>query len=592
MDLEQHLLRGIPRGEAADFFLRVRGKDKEASVEEFNAAVASLPEPERTALLKSASVPLLPTLGKLANAMPLAGGAAGAMPMTSPAAMPPTARGQNMRAQPPPALPPTAMGQQSSPGMKMAASDKSPSETGKERAHASLSAEFEKEKHHTGEGRGGLVGKLLGGAAGAAAMHHYGKGNPVATLGGAALGEHLGGQVGKHLGASHDRKTYEKSAEAFKLALLDAGMIQAPPAQSPSPAEAGAPGATPQPQGIEPQIDPATQQFLAMQQAGDAAAEQGESAYLRQQLEALRQESQAAVQQAQDLQQQQEMNDQMAAQYQAQVADATTKAMAAQDQVLAQQQAAAAMRMAFQQLRGTLLEAASQEPPSLTPTPATDQANAAASQAAGASSAPAPAAGPAGAAPNPGVPPAGMAPTGDDTVSTPAEKNEPTFEGAASTTSMNQKEPSGDAKTPTKEVLASASRPFVGKTASLRDLLPPGAVARLPHAAVGAALGAGLGAGEAFSSNEPLRGEIAALEANPNRNYKDTLGLAQRRARLTVGEFAEKHPAAMIGMGALSGGLSGAQMGPSLVASAKDKAEHLKGIGSDIKTIIQQRGAA
>jgi hypothetical protein len=557
MNFEQHLLRGIPRAEAADFFIRIRGKDKEA------------------------------------NAMPLAGGAAGAMPMTSPAAMPPTARGQNMRAQPPPALPPTALGQQSSPGMKMAAGDKSPSETGKERAHASLSAEFEKEKHHTGEGRGGLVGKLLGGAAGAAAMHRYGKGNPVATLGGAALGEHLGGQVGKHLGAGHDRKMYEKAASAFKLALLDAGMIQAPPAQAPSPAEAGAPApATPQPQGIEPLLDPATQQFLAMQMAGDQAAEQSESAYLRQQLEALRQESQAAVQQTQDLQQQQEMSEQQSVQYQAQVADATQKAMTAQDQVLQQQQAAAAMRMAFQQLRGTLLEAASQEPPSLTPTPATDAANAAASQAAGPSSAPAPTAGPAGAAPNPGVPPAGMAPEGDDTVSTPASKNEPTFEGASSTTSMNQKEPSGDAKTPNKEVLASASRPFVGKTASLRDLLPPGAVARLPHAAVGAALGAGLGAGEAFTSNEPLRGEISALEANPNRNYKDTLGLAQRRARLTIGEFAEKHPAAMIGMGALGGGISGAQMGPSLVASAKNKAEHLKGIGSDIKTIIQQRGAA
>jgi hypothetical protein len=568
MSFEKNLLHGIPLEEAAGFFLRIRGKDKEASVADFNRAMAALPEAARAALLKAAT------------AMPMAGGAAGAMPMTSPAAMPPTARGQNMRAEPTPSLPPTAMGQNTSPGMKMAA-DKSPGDTGKERAHASLSAEFEKEKHHGGEAKGGLVGKLLGGAAGAAAMHRYGKGNPVATLGGAALGEHLGGQVGKHFGAGHDRKTYEKHATAFKLALQET------------------PGLAPEaPQGIEPALDPATQQALALMQQGDAAAEQGESSYLRQQLEALRQQSAAAVEQAETLQAQQEQTDAQTAQMQAQVADATQKAMDSQDQVLQQQQAAAAMRMAFQELRGQLLEAASAEPPSLTPSIGSQAqaAQAAASQAAGPSSAPAPTAGPAGAAPNPGVPPAGMAPEGDDTVSTPASKNEPTFEGASATTQMGQKEPSGDAKIPNKEVLASASVPLA-KTADLRQILSQigsqvGEKVRAvaPHAALGAALGAGAGAVESRMSNEPLRQGVAALEAKPDRGYKDTLNLAQKRARLTVGDFVQKHPGMAVGLGALGGASLGASAGPGVVSSLKRSAGHIQGIGQELRNI--QSGAA
>jgi hypothetical protein len=432
MDFETSLLNGIPLEEAADFFLRVRGKDKAATVADLEAAFADLTEDDRTALK-------------------VAMGAGGAMP-PSPGMLPPTGRGQNMQATPPPPLPPTAQGMQT--GAKMAASYKSPEDTGKERAKASISAEFEKDKAHGKERTGDAVGRTLGALAGGAAMHRYGKGNPMATLGGVALGQHMGGKAGRGAGAALDRHAHEKAAAAFKLALLDGGLSSSMEQQEPAPSNA-APAPKPG-QPIEPAIDPAMQEYLAQEEAAEAAGQENQAAFLRQKLQEAQAELQAKEEQTAQLEQAQAMHDQQMQQIQATVADSTAKAMAAQDQVLQQQQTAAAMRMAFQQLRGTLLEAASAEPPPLTPTPATDAANAAASQAAGASSAPSPTNGPAGGAPNPGVPPAGMAPTGDDTVSTPASSNEPMFGGAAPTTKMEQQEPTGDSKSinSPKEVLS------------------------------------------------------------------------------------------------------------------------------------------
>lgn len=653
MNFEDKLLRGIPREEAAAFFIRVRGTEKEASVEELEAALNELPAHEREELLKSAAMPGMSS-----------GGTGGSV-----TALPPTGRGQNMQAATPPALPPTAMGQQAMPGTKMAMADaekKSPEEVGKERAHAALSAEFEKEKGHKHERRGEIVGRIGGALAGGAAMHRYGHGNPLATLGGVALGQHMGGNLGREAGAHSDRHAHEKSASAFKLALEQmskeavsedwvkrtarsaarsvsdgrlkahadkmSGMFEravapelkrlqdhAAPIQSAIARKAHHSGMAAelemaeraarklplrkfseamQPQGIEPQLDPATQQLLAMQQAGDQAAEQNQAEFLRQKLEEARAQAEAAQAEAATLQEQQALHDQQTAQSQQQIQQSMQQAMQAQDQVLQQQQAAAAMRIAYQQLRGTLLQAASTEPPAMAmATGGTDAASAAASQAAGPSSAPAPTAGPAGQAPNPGVPPTGMAPAGDDTVSTPAGGTEPMFGNAQPTTSVGQQEQTGDAKTPGKEVL-SHYRPFVGskKTASLRDMLFSQAgklKAVLPHAAVGAAVGAGLGAGESFTSNEPLQKRVQELEAKPDRGYGDTLNLAQSKARLTVGEFAQKHPAAMMGMGALGGALTGAAEGPGLVSAVQGMGSDARAIGKNVMDAYKRtRGAA
>jgi hypothetical protein len=123
----------------------------------------------------------------------------------------------------------------------------------------------------------------------------------------------------------------------------------------------------------------------------------------------------------------------------------------------------------------------------------------------------------------------------------------------------------------------------IGRQAKLK------VVPRLPYAAVGAGVGAGVGGVESQMSNEPLRKGVAELEAKPDRGYKDTLSLAQKRARLTIGEFAQAHPGTTVGLGALSGAALGYQKGPELVASLRRSGEHLKGIRDEMRS---QKGAA
>ena len=468
MDLEKELLRGIPAAEAADFFIRIRGREKVATPAEFEDAMAQVPADERAALLKSATAlhTAATAPGQVKKAMMPAGGSTAA-PMASPAALPPAARGQQMHQQPAPALPPTAMGQNTTPGMKMAA--KSPQEAGESRARANFAAGMEKDRLTQGERTGRRAGTLGGALTGLAAGSHAARkaglsGTPagaIANLGMGAAGALAGRSAGKAVGKSVDKARFkrlphtdsvEKAAAAFKLALLDGGLSSSLEQQEPQP-QPGAPRAQPAPPGgITPALDPATQEYLAAEQQANAAAEQSEAEYLRQQLQAERATAQQSQEELATLSGAQANHDAQMAQIQAQVADSTSKSMAAQDQVLQQQQAAAAMRMAYQQLRGQLLEVASAEPPAM----AGDQAAMTASQAAGPGSGPSPTSGPAGAAPNPGVPPAGMAPEGDDTVSTPSTTNEPTFGGAQATTKMDQQEPTGDQKSmnSAKEVLS------------------------------------------------------------------------------------------------------------------------------------------
>ena len=526
MNFEDHLLQGIPTVDAAEYYIRLLGRDKVATAADFERAMNDLPAEERAALLKRAN-----------------------MGMVSPPALPPTGKGMNMTAPQPMALPPTAMGQQ-----KMGAGDATA--VGKERAHAALAAEFEKEKHHQGEGRGGLVGKLLGGAAGAAVMHRYGKGNPLATLGGAYLGEHLGGQVGKHMGAGADRRAYEKGASAFKLALEGAGMPQAPA------------------------LDPATQQYIAVEQQAQAAQDVNEAQFLRQKLEEARSQQQAADAKSALLEQQQAMSTEQLASAQQQVQQAIEQASQAQDQSTAQSQASAAMRMAYQQLRGQILQLASADPPALN---GPDAALAAASTAAGPSSAPAGQSGPAGQSPNPGTPNT-VAPEGDDQVSRPVSPNEPMFGNAQPTTYAGTKEPSGDAKIPGKEVLSAV------KMAALRDHLSQYLKQTrdvLPHALTGAAIGGAGGLLESKMDRAPLQEHIQQLESNPNRGAKETMDLAGSRARQTVGDFTSAHPGAAALAGALGGAALGASAGPKVVSSLKRSAGHVKEIGQNLKTMAQ-----
>jgi len=532
MHFEDYLLNGIPLAEAADFFIRVRDGEKIAQM-------------EARVFYKAAE-------GEMAGA--------GAAPL------PPTARGQNMQPQSPVALPPTAMGDQSASRPKMA-SDKSPEVLGRERARASLSAEFEKERAHRGEAFGDLLGRTIGTAVGAALLHNYGKSDALATLGGAALGGHVGSKAGRLAGSELDRRRHEKSASvrklsaAFKLALDETGIA---PEMNP--------GLDP---GVTPALDPATTQYVLAEHAARQAEQQGEAAFLKQKLQEAQSAQQAMEQQAQAVQQQlaqaqqaQQAQDQQLQQYQAQVADATQRTSQAQDQILQQQQQAAALRMAFQQLRGTLLQAASAEPPAQALAP-----NAGTPPAAEAPTADAPtaSAGPAGAAPAPGLAPNSAPPMGDDAANAPAAGAQPSMANAAPASAMGQQGPTGGAK-------LSHVYPRT-KTATLRDTFQAmfrENAHRLPYAAGGAAIGGGLGLVESKMDNEPLREKVRALEAKEDRGFRDALNLAQARARLTMGEFAETHPKTTMGVSALGGAFVGATQGPESVRSIRNTVEHLR----------------
>jgi hypothetical protein len=116
----------------------------------------------------------------------------------------------------------------------------------------------------------------------------------------------------------------------------------------------------------------------------------------------------------------------------------------------------------------------------------------------------------------------------------------------------------------------------------------------LPHAAIGAALGAGVGLGESQMSNEPMRQKIEELEAKPERGLRDTMDLAQARARHTLGTYAEEHPGVSTGMGALTGAMFGATAGPGIVAKAQKIPGVARDVGKNIKDFgdLFRRGAA
>jgi hypothetical protein len=113
----------------------------------------------------------------------------------------------------------------------------------------------------------------------------------------------------------------------------------------------------------------------------------------------------------------------------------------------------------------------------------------------------------------------------------------------------------------------------------------------LPHAAIGAAIGAGVGFGESQMSNEPMQQKIEALEAVPDRSLRQTMDLAQSRARHTLGTYAEEHPAVSTGMGALTGAMFGATQGPGIVAKAQKIPGVARDVGQGLKDLFS-RGAA
>lgn len=195
------------------------------------------------------------------------------------------------------------------------------------------------------------IGAVTGGLGGAAGSL-IGKSTRAA-----GLGAGLGATVGM-LGA----KLTEQKTAAFKVALSEmmAGTAE-------QPAQGGSSGLTP---GEDQRTSAWMQNEMGGQQAQSAASEDYyKQRYMeaQQQLEAATQASEQAGQQAAQLQQQAEQSQLAVTSAQSQAQQATSLAMQqvmqAGDEKLQQQMQAAQMRMAFQDMRGQLMNLASQEPP-------------------------------------------------------------------------------------------------------------------------------------------------------------------------------------------------------------------------------------
>ena len=498
--------------------------------------------------------------------------AAGGM---TPPALPATATGMQMPAPAPITLPNTAMGSNT---VKAAATDKSPEEVGKERARASLSAEHEKSQAHKREHAGGLAGSLTGAALGGAAAHHYGKGNALGTIAGIMAGHHIAGKTGREVGAIADRHSHEKNAAdmsklgaAVKRAFegvqnAGMGMGASSPVDPQQAAQAlDQPPAKPVP--VQPALDEATQQYIQLQQAQAEATDAGAVQFYQQKLEELKAQMEQATQENQQLQQGQAAHEAELAQIQAQVADSTQKAMTATDQVLKEQQGAAAMRMAYQQLRGQILNTVSSDPPMMSSDQAamaaasTGQAGAAPGGAqtpdGGATPAPAGAGGPAGQAPAPGTPPGSPAPEGDPTVPNAdgIAMSKPMMDTAQPATAVGQKD---------QQKVGSAVRAVFDEVKK-----------RAPHAAAGAALGAVAGAAEVKHSGKGTKEKHDKLEAKSDRSYSETKELGKHKGKMLLSDYAKEHPGKFIGRSAAAGAVGGAAVGPALVKGLRTIAENV-----------------
>lgn len=576
IDFEKELMRGIPEDVAADFFIRIRGTVKEATLEEKWASLSS--EEQDSILAQAAEEGLIP---KEAMGQP-----GGGQP-SAPPPLPPASQGQTMQPPPPPQLPPTAMG---SNAVKMGAA------SAKERAHDQIEVAHEKHTHSKGERFGKHVGTLLGAAGGAAAGHRAGGHGGL----GAAIGALAGRSLGKDVGKSHDVSSFEKKMKHAAAKLGFAGNMEG---DLPPEAEVG--------------NQPDIHQYLASEEMGGAAEESNAAEYYKRKFEEATQHLQetsesadAANAMAEQLQTQVSGSQEQiqAAMQQAQMASqaamtnvqqahemamtATQQAMTSQAEVLKQKQLAAAMKMGITQVKDQVMSSLANDPtdalaaqltspppgsggvvggdpagqsqdpnaqggsmqnPSVQAdaqgTAKTDQTQGAADQAAGAEGQ---------------TNSAGTGEEGEGASDARSGKSE--GEGSSNSTKGSTKV----------EIKQGSVASFIRKKAGV---LPP---LSLPGALGGGAIGAGIGAAYAHTNRDKLRGKVEELGNVKERSFSQALDLAQSKARLALGEASEEHPMATTISSGAYGAITGALGGPRIAEKFQQAG---KNIGDAFKTM-------
>lgn len=289
-------------------------------------------------------------------------------------------------------------------------------------------------------------------------------------------------------------------------------------------------------------VSPETQDYLAQELQADQESKGNALEHYRQRFA----EAQSQLQQLPQLQAQLQQVQQEAAGKDEQILMAQQQAQQAQQQALQQivqvgdeklqkTKEVADLRMAFQAMRGNLMDAISaSEPP---PTQEEMQA----SMGLGPDGTPAvdPSGGAAGAA----APPSAPAPGGDATQAPPEAPTTPSAPSQAQPGSM----PSSEVKV--------------------------GGAIHYAAPAVGALAGAGLGYLTAHSDTERLRGEVDQMaQESGDGGFRQAMRLAAKKSLLAYAEVGDKYPFAPALGGAVAGGSLGstvAHVGPNMVRNVK-----------------------
>jgi len=360
-------------------------------------------------------------------------------------------------------------------------------------------------------------------------------------------------------------KHHKKHAHAmFKLALEEQGM---------APASTGEDGEMP------------ITDYLAAHQEGLAAEGDNQAAYLRQklqeaqaQLQQTQQEAQMAQSTAQQAQAQQATHEQQmqAVQQQSQMATdaamqnvqqahelalkATSQALQAKDDAINTHQMAAQMRMAYQDMRGTIMDTVAQD--NAAPIGEAIKAKGLESQV---------------------LPPGGEVPGGDEV----GPDGQPAEEGPAEETADPNAPPGSPPPTgaehgaqangdgapggpeepePAGQVGIKAAGAWGDAAKHVGSVIRP----RLPYMAAGAAMGAALPMIESHMGHDDLRKRVGDLQQKQDQGggFGNALMLAQSKLRLAFGELSENHPGAASAMGGLVGGIAGGVQGPEIYRAA------------------------
>lgn len=368
---------------------------------------------------------------------------------------------------------------------------------GRDRAHAALAAQFEKDKHTRMEAAGDVAGRVAGAVTG----HHLG-GKGKKAIAAMLIGQHVGGKMGSNVGSALDASRFKKVAAILKRA----------------------------------QDEMPIGDYLAQEQQAQLETEQAEQLHFQERFQQAQQQLQAKDQEVQMLQQQlqetqgqaqQAQNNIMGIQTQADatvraaqdaMAQAMQRSLVTSSELVTQKGLAAGARDALLSMKANLQDILSMPTP-----PATTEEQ---SGAVGAATAP----------PTPEDPSAAQG----------GPPTDPSQAGAGGQQVTDGAAPSGQ---------ASQSEEDPAQTAKTSSSLK----AKLLGGVAGAGIGAAGAQRAIHQDTGALRQEVRDLEDKGNdRSFFETFQMVAKKGDLASTEMAQQHPVGATALSAFAGALGGA----------------------------------